>query len=30
VNRLEVEADTSKYMVLSQDQNAGRSHHVKI
>ena len=29
-NGLEVEADTSKYMVLSQDQNAGRSHHVKI
>ena len=27
---LEVEADTTKYMILSQDQNAGRSHHVKI
>jgi len=29
-NGLEVEADRIKYMVLSQDQNASRSHRVKI
>jgi len=27
---LEVNADTSKYMVMSQDQNAGQSHIKKI
>jgi hypothetical protein len=27
---LEVNADTTKYMVMSRDQNAGRSHSVKI
>jgi len=26
---LEVNADKSKYMVMSQDQNAGRSHSIK-
>jgi len=29
-NGLEVEADATTYMVLSQDQNAGRSHKVKL
>ena len=27
---LEVNADKPKYMVLSQDQNAGRNHSIKI
>jgi hypothetical protein len=27
---LEVEADKIKYMAMSQVQNAGRSHHIKI
>jgi hypothetical protein len=27
---LEVNADKTKYMVLSQDQNAGRGHSIKI
>ena len=27
---LEVNADKTKYMVMSQDQNAGRSHYVII
>jgi hypothetical protein len=27
---LEVNADETKYMVMSRDLNAGRSHHVKI
>jgi len=27
---LEVNADETKYMVMSQDQNAGRSHSIKI
>jgi hypothetical protein len=27
---LDVNADKSKYMVMSQDQNAGRSHRMKI
>ena len=27
---LEVNADKTKYMVMSEDQNAGRSHNVKI
>jgi len=27
---LEEYADKSKYMVISQDQNAGRSHNMKI
>ena len=26
----EVNADKTKYTVMSQDQNAGRSHHVKV
>jgi len=26
---LEVNADKSKHMVMSQDQNAGRSHNMK-
>jgi len=29
-NRLEVNADKTKYRVMSQDQNAGRSHNMKI
>ena len=29
-NELEVNANKSKYMVMSQDQNAGRSHKIKI
>ena len=29
-NGLEVNADKPKYMVLSQDQNAGRNHSIKI
>jgi hypothetical protein len=27
---LEVSADKTKYMVMSGDQNAGRSHNIKI
>ena len=27
---LEVNADKTKYMVMSQDQNAGQSHSMKI
>jgi len=27
---LEVNADKNKYMVMSRDQNAGRSHSIKI
>ena len=27
---LEVNYDITKYMVMSQDQNAGRSHNIKI
>jgi len=27
---LEVSADKTKYMVMSQDQNAGRNHSVRI
>jgi len=27
---MEVNADTTKYMVMSGDQNAGRSHSIKI
>ena len=27
---LEVNADKTKYMVMSRDQNAGRSHYIKI
>ena len=27
---LEVNADKTKYMVISRDQNAGRSHNIKI
>jgi len=27
---LEVNADKAKYMVMSRDQNAGRSHNMKI
>ena len=27
---LEVNFDKTKYMVMSRDQNAGRSHHIKI
>jgi len=27
---LEVNADKTKYMVMSRDQNAGRSHSMKI
>ena len=27
---LDVNADKIKYMVMSQDQNAGRSHNIKI
>ena len=27
---LEVSADTTKYMVMSRDQNAGRNHNVRI
>ena len=27
---LEVNADITKYMVMSRDQNAGRSHNMKI
>jgi len=29
-NGLEVNADKTKYMVMSQDQNAGRGHNIKI
>jgi len=29
-NGLEVNADKTKYMVMSRDQNAGQSHNVKI
>ena len=28
--RLEVNADKTKYMVMSLDQDAGRSHSIKI
>jgi hypothetical protein len=28
--RLEVNADKTKYMVMSRDQNAGVSHNIKI
>jgi hypothetical protein len=28
-NGLEVNADKTKYMVMSRDQNAGCSHHIK-
>ena len=27
---LEMNADKTKYMVMSRDQNAGRSHNIKI
>ena len=27
---IEVNADKTKYMVMSRDQNAGRSHNIKI
>jgi hypothetical protein len=27
---LEVNADTTKYLVMSRDQNAGQSHNIKI
>jgi hypothetical protein len=27
---MEVNADKTKYMVMSRDQNAGRSHSIKI
>ena len=27
---LEVNADKTKYMVMSRDQNAGRSHNIRI
>jgi hypothetical protein len=27
---LEVNADKTKYMITSQDQNAGRNHNIKI
>ena len=27
---LEVSADKTKYMVMSRDQNSGRSHNIKI
>jgi hypothetical protein len=30
VNGLEVNADKTKYMVMSRDQNAGRIHGMKI
>ena len=29
VIRIEVNADKTKYMVISRDQNAGRSHNMK-
>jgi len=29
-NGLEVNADKTKYMVMSRDKNAGRSHNIKI
>ena len=29
-NRLEVNADKTKYMVMSLDPNAGRSHNIKL
>jgi hypothetical protein len=29
VNGLEVNADKTKYMIMSRDQNAGRSHSIK-
>jgi len=28
--RLRVNADTVKYMVMSRDKNAGRSHSIKV
>ena len=30
VTGLEVNADKTKYMIMSRDQNAGRSHSMKI
>jgi hypothetical protein len=30
VTGVEVNADKSKYIIMSQDQNAGRSHNTKI
>jgi len=30
MNGLEVNADKSKYMVMSRDQNTGRSHNIKM
>jgi hypothetical protein len=30
VTGLEVNADKTEYMVMSQDQNAGRSHNINI
>jgi len=29
-NGLEVNADKTKYMIMTRDQNAGRSHNIKI
>ena len=29
-NGLKVNADKTTYMVMSQDQNAGKSHYIKI
>jgi len=29
-NGLQVSADETKYMIMSRDQNAGRSHSMKI
>jgi len=29
-NGLEASADKTKYMIMSRDQNAGRSHSMKI
>jgi protein associated with RNAse G/E len=29
-NGLEINADKCKYLVMSRDQNAGRSYHIKI
>ena len=30
IGRLEVNADKTKYIIMSQDQNAGQSHNIKI
>ena len=30
ISLLEVNADKTKYMIMSRDQNAGRSHSMKI